>query len=147
MERSELVYNYEEVPPPLPLPPTTSKAHNIQLPEMNYKAILNKYCQKHYLVIPEYKTKCHKNSTGYIAMVTVCGKEYRSTAHASKKKAEQKAAALAALDLGLVRASGREEGGGEGYRSPVSQSFTTGAALDIESKPFERTLRRSFFKV
>ena len=141
MERSELVSNGEDATPAPPPPPTTSGAHDIQLPENNYKAILNEYCQKHYLALPEYTTEYPENSTGYIAVVTVCESEYRSTPHMAKKKAEQNAAGRAALELGLVKAEGREEGGGGGggggYRSPLGQSFTPRAAPDVESKPFK----------
>lgn len=80
----------------------------VDLPPANYKAILNEYCQKHYIPLPQYETEYPEDSTGYIAVVKVCGKEYCSTVEMAKKMAEQKAAGKAALDLGLVKVEERE---------------------------------------
>ena len=83
-----------------------SKSHTNTAPSLppdNYKARLNEYCQKHYLPLPVYETEYPEDSTGYIAVVKVCQKEYISTVEMAKKSAEQKAAGLAALDLGIVQ--------------------------------------------
>ena len=79
----------------------------VDLPAANYKAMLNEYCQKHYQPLPQYETEYPEDSTGYIAVVKVCGKEYCSTVEMAKKMAEQKAAGKAALDLGLVKVEER----------------------------------------
>ena len=86
------------------------KERDVVLPDKNYKAILNEYCQKHYLPLPEYSTEYPESSLGYIAVVDVCGKQYRSTVQMAKKKAEQNAAGKAALDLGLVELETQDSG-------------------------------------
>ena len=81
-----------------------SRAHNMyqELPEKNYKAIVNEYCQKNYLPLPEYETDYPDDATGFVAVLSVRGKEYRSKPMSKKIKAEQNAAGKAALDIGLV---------------------------------------------
>lgn len=84
----------------------SSRAHNSmnhELPEGNYKAMVNEYCQKNYLPLPEYETDYPEDATGFVSVLTVCDKEYRSKPMAAKKKAEQNAAGKAALDIGLVK--------------------------------------------
>lgn len=107
------------------------RTHNIELPEKNYKAIMNEYCQKNYLPLPDYVTEYASDSTGFVAVLTVCDKEYRSKPRASKKKAEQNVAGIAALGLGLVTID--EGGGGESLWnrreravSPVSSNSSFG---------------------
>ena len=109
-ERSEPVSHY--TPPPVM---QSARAHDVELPEKNYKAMVNEYCQKSYQPLPEYVTEYPDESTGFVSVLTVCGKEYQSKPCGSKKKAEQNVAGIAALDIGLVKINDRE--GGE---SPVN---------------------------
>ena len=91
-------------------PPT---ARSMELPEKNYKAIVQEYCQKHCLSMPVYATEYPDDAPGYVAVLTVNGNEYRSKPMPAKKKAEQDAAGRAALDIGLVTLEGGEDAGAE----------------------------------
>ena len=65
--------------------------------------MMNEYCQKHYLPLPEYETDYASDSIGFVSVLNVCDKEYQSDSKSTKKKAEQNAAGKAALDIGLVK--------------------------------------------
>ena len=99
------------------------QGRDIEVPEKNYKSIVNEYCQKNYLPLPEYATQLPDDSTGFVSVMTVHGKEYQSKPHASKKKAEQNVAGIAALDIGLVKINENSRKGEEG---PVIGSSVTG---------------------
>ena len=129
-DRSEPVSHY--MPPPVM---QSTRAHDIELPEKNYKAIVNEYCQKNYLPLPEYETEHADNATGFVSVLTICDKEYRSKPHGSKKKAEQNVAGIAALDIGLVKINERE--GREGpVNSRESRRFPDRRATVPESEFF-----------
>ena len=117
LERSVPVISQHGASSPPPSTPTNIAA--AQLTERNYKAIVNEYCQKNYYPLPEYTTDYPSDASGYVSVLSVCDKEYRSKPMQVKKKAEQDAAGRAALDLGLVTVDE-----GEGTRSPVNGSFT-----------------------
>ena len=93
------------------------------LPEKNYKSIVNEYCQKNYLPLPEYVTECTDDFTGFVSILIVHGKEYQSKTCASKKKAERNVAGIAALDIGLLKIN---EISREGEEGPVIGSSVTG---------------------
>ena len=103
LDRSEPVSHYTQ-PPVM----QSTQACDIELPEKNYKAMVNEYCQKNYQPLPEYETEYSDNATGFVSVLTICGKEYQSKPCGSKKKAEQNVAGIAALDIGLVEREGRE---------------------------------------
>ena len=103
VDRSEPVSHY--IPPPVM---QSTRAHDVELPEKNYKAMVNEYCQKNYKPLPEYVTEWPADATGFVSVLTICGKEYQSKPCGSKKKAEQNVAGIAALDIGLVEKEGRE---------------------------------------
>ena len=131
-ERSEPVSQC--IPPPTML---YAQAHDVELSEKNYKAMINEYCQKNYLPLPEYVTEYPDDSTGFVSVLTVCGKEYHSKPRGSKKKAEQNVAGIAALDIGLVKINEREgeEGSSVGEGSSVTSSIGTsslGGSVDIK---------------
>ena len=104
---------------------------NAQLPEQNYKAMVNEYCQKHYLSLPEYVTEFPDDSTGFVSVLTLCDKEYRSKPMAAKKKAEQNAAGKAALDLGLVTINERDYISGP--NSSMYSSYSSGVSRSAPS--------------
>ena len=106
LERKSLEYRHDHSSPTAAA--TRAGDIDVQLPEQNYKAVVNEYCQKHYLPLPEYVTEFPADSTGFVSVLTVCDKEYRSKPMAAKKKAEQNAAGKAALDLGLVTFNERD---------------------------------------
>ena len=65
--------------------------------------MVNEYCQKHNLPLPEYETDYASDSIGFVSVLNACDKEYQSDSKSTKKKAEQNAAGKAALDIGLVK--------------------------------------------
>ena len=121
VERDEPVSHC--VPPPTML--YGGQGRDIELPEKNYKSIVNEYCQMNYLPLPEYVAQHPDDSTGFVSVLTVHGKEYQSKPHASKKKAEQNVAGIAALDIGLVKINEISRKGEEG---PVIGSSITGTS-------------------
>ena len=130
VERSEPVSHY--VPPPTML---SARARDIELPEKNYKAMISEYCQSKYLPLPEYVTEYPDDSTGFVSVLTVCGKEYRSKPRGSKRKAERNVAGIAALDIGLVKLNEREgeEGSSVGEGSSVTSSIGTSSLGGLRS--------------
>ena len=112
-----------------------AQARDVELPEKNYKAMINEYCQKNYLPLPEYVTEYPDDSTGFVSVFTVCGKEYQSKPRGSKKKAEQNVAGIAALDIGLVKLNEREreEGSSVGEGSSVTSSIGTSSLGGLRS--------------
>ena len=120
VKRNEPVSHYVQ-PPTMPY---GSQARDIELPERNYKAILHEYCQKNYLPLPEYVTEYPDDSIGFVSVLIVSGKEYRSKPCGSKKKAEQNVAGIAALDIGIVKIN---EISREGEEGPVIGSSATGS--------------------
>ena len=111
-----------------------------QLPERNYKAIINEYCQKHYQPLPVYATDFPDDSTGYVSVLSVCGKQYHSKPMPAKKKAEQDVAGRAALDLGLVMA---DEGGAQA-RSTANSSYN-GSTNGLSSRTTNGDSPSSYF--
>ena len=121
LQRSEPVSHY--MPPPVM---QSTRAHDFELPENNYKAIVNEYCQKNYQPLPEYVTEHSDNAAGFVSVLTICGKEYQSKPCGSKKKAEQNVAGIAALDIGLVKINERE--GREGPLNSRGSSVTNSSS-------------------
>lgn len=111
-------------------PTASANVQSINLPEKNYKAIVQEYCQKHYLVMPEYVTEYPSDATGFVSVLTVNGKEYHSKPMSGKKKAEQDAAGRAAVDIGLVKLDSRLESYTpvNGSVSGPARRFTNGDA-------------------
>ena len=132
-ERSEPVSHY--TPPPVM---QSTRARDVELPENNYKAMVNEYCQKSYQPLPEYVTEYPDDSTGFVSVLTVCGKEYQSKPRGSKKKAEQNVAGIASLDIGLVKINDREGGEGpvNGRGSSLGDGFPDRRATVPESEFF-----------
>jgi dsRNA-specific ribonuclease len=128
LERNELYSRHEhQSPSPTAAP---NKVTDVQLPERNYKAMVNEYCQKNYLPLPEYVTEFPDDSTGFVSVLTVCDKEYRSKPMAAKKKAEQNVAGKAALDIGLVTINERDYASGP--KSTVNSSYTSSGGVGSE---------------
>lgn len=111
-------------------PTASANIQSINLPEKNYKAIVQEYCQKHYLAMPEYVTDYPSDATGFVSVLTVNGKEYHSKPMSAKKKAEQDAAGRAAVDIGLVKLDSRLESYTpvNGSVSGSARRFTNGDA-------------------
>jgi dsRNA-specific ribonuclease len=139
LERSLPVFSGNDVRSPPPSANSTrTHATPLQqqpqkLPEGNYKAIVNEYCQKNYQELPQYTTEYPDDATGYVSELSVCGKVYRSKPMPSKKKAEQDAAGRAALDMGLVSIDTSDGCGAGNSRenrslSPVNRSVGAGIA-------------------
>ena len=135
LDRNEPVSH--NMPPPVM---QSTRAHDIELPEKNYKEMVNKYCQKNYLLPrPEYVTELSDDTIGFVSVLTVCGKTYRSKPCGSKKKAEQNVARIAALDIGLVKINERK--GGEGpLKSSVTNSSSSlgGLSSSLGSRSSDR---------
>ena len=117
--------------------PTSAESH-VELPEGNYKPMINEYCQKNYLPLPEYDTEYPDDARGYVAVLTVNGKEYRSKPCPAKKKAEQDAAGRAALDIGLVSldGGGGSRGGGSLASGLGSYSPANGSVSGLQRSRF-----------
>ena len=111
-----------------PLSDHSIRSRSAELPDKNYKAIVQEYCQKNYLPLPEYAMEY---SRGFVSVVTVCGNEYRSKPMGTKKKAEQNAAGMAALDMGLVTISESE---GRGARGQANSSVNGASGLGLSSR-------------
>ena len=128
LERNELYSRHEhQSPSPTAAP---NKVTDVQLPERNYKAMVNEYCQKNDLPLPEYVTEFPDDSTGFVSVLTMCDKEYRSKPMAAKKKAEQNVAGKAALDIGLVTINERDYASGP--KSTVNSSYTSSGGVGPE---------------
>lgn len=104
-----------------------------RLPPGNYKQVLNEYCQKSRVSLPKYTCEYPEDTVGYIACVSVRGKEYRSPPQPSKKVAEMMAAAEAISDLGILTGPVSEKGK-PGPPQTVSQSIPSpveGTTMDL----------------
>ena len=67
----------------------------------NYKTALNTYCQQNHLAPPRYDCTYPEDEVGYIVVIHVEGKHFKSTPQGTKRGAESMAASLALESLGI----------------------------------------------
>ena len=78
----------------------------LQVSNGNPKSVLNIYCQKQHISLPTYSSEFSDSAVGYIAVLTLSGKQYRSPPLGNKKEAEIIVATEAMKDLGIWDNSG-----------------------------------------
>lgn len=93
---------------------------------VNYKGLLNTYCQKNHYPVPTYKCDSPEDTAGYISTVTVNGFKYKSSVHGTKRAADADAARKAIEVLGV--ATEPEVGKSSVKQSSPAVSATTAPA-------------------
>ena len=114
----------------------TNHAKNSETIDLNSKQLLNEFCQKSKLPLPEYTTLSPIDCVGYVSLVKVNGKTFQSTVEPNKKRAEQLAAKSALEDFGQLQKNAEvvQSNTQHAYQRSLSSS---------SSKPTPSVLQRS----
>ena len=92
---------------PSPIKENISQAVLNFMAVAKYKCALNEYCQHNHLALPRYDFTYPKDGDGYIIVLHVKGKTFKSTPHGTKREGESMAASLVLKSLGI--SAGTEE--------------------------------------
>ncbi len=89
----------------------------------NYKTALNTYCQQNRLAPPIYECTYPEDEVGYIVIIKVEGRAFKSTPQGTKRAAESMAASIAMDRLGISLSTGGSgsEGNGSVYGGALNR--------------------------